>query len=345
MTKIYCSQQRHGLHAIQYRHQRHQRTVKDLKKAICPVKVNDLGHPAADKLTLVRIFTASEDGLTAIELNRLKELLNKESFGKDPEDAEDKVYRLRGVPSDCLVKEDSYCGLLHLSSVDRKTTGHEINGEGWNQLLITEVDKFAILEHEITTAVEESLKKARPKSKTDSGDNLLHELNVRKLHDTKLEICHLDYDPSWLKWSPSKANKAAHLAFIKVGFGDFPRRADALTPSVFTAESTVSQMPLLFKLKKERDTNLKTLQLQLQLLCADNKLCYPVLAVVSDLRGYWQLLWVDDHNQTEKKSIRCSLAVGIIGAYLKAVQNMIHRRSITLKESDFLDQGNDSGNV
>ncbi|KAJ3228858.1 hypothetical protein HDU78_009509 [Chytriomyces hyalinus] len=65
-------------------------TVKDLKKAICAVKVNDLAHT----------------NLPSSGSSR------QESFGKDPEDAEDKVSRSRGVPGACLVKEDSYCKVM-----------------------------------------------------------------------------------------------------------------------------------------------------------------------------------------------------------------------------------------
>ncbi|KAJ3219340.1 hypothetical protein HDU81_000331 [Chytriomyces hyalinus] len=169
------------------------------------------------------------------------------------------------------------------------------------------------------------------------------------------------------KWHVSKEdsaiNKTAYMAHVTALFGGFDDieiingdevllesielrlhgHADILMASSHSAGTGAEDCHLLFELKKDTSTSKKLVQAQLQVLCADYRSSYPVLGVVSDLNGYWQLIWIE--RQPERALMRVSqplsefLAIGVIQWYLTAVQNMMNRGGDILMESDYPDGG------
>ncbi|KAJ3347716.1 hypothetical protein HDU83_001878 [Entophlyctis luteolus] len=168
----------------------------------------------------------------------------------------------------------------------------------------------------------------------------------------------------------SAENKYAYLSFIRCKFGNFPRlriydgdhedssletslnefsltgNADCLISSTDASERCVDTCHLLFELRKPTNRDMKLKQTELELLAADSKSSYPVLAVVSDLIDSWKVLWI---KRKRGRKVICSsqylgldFAIEIINGYLWAVQNMLNRVDFEFDGSDFV--GNDDPN-
>ncbi|TPX41022.1 hypothetical protein CcCBS67573_g10596 [Chytriomyces confervae] len=168
----------------------------------------------------------------------------------------------------------------------------------------------------------------------------------------------------------SEDNRKAYMAYVTEVFGgledletidgnkvlleapDWRLRghADILISSSHGAGTAVYECHLLFELKKDTNESSKLVQAQLELLCADYKSSFPVLAVLTDLNDYWQLIWMENQgNETFMRvshPLTASLAIGVIQWYLKAVQNMLGQQSRILEPKFYPDgsSGLDGGN-